>query len=155
MNSHPITQEGDNKLIEEYEVLVKTKLPEASKRIGEALSHGDLKENAEYHAALEHQDYIQKRIEYLREKISGSQIMTVNTTDSDTVIFGSRVKTLDLEDDIEEEFVLVGAAEADPANGKISTASPIGKSLLGKKRHDIVEVKTPGGILKLKILDYS
>jgi len=155
MNSHPITKEGYNKLVEEYELLVKIKLPDASKRIGEALSHGDLKENAEYHAAIEHQNYIHKRIKYLLDKITGSKIMTVNTSDSDTIIFGSRVKTLDLEDDMEEEFVLVGAAEADPANGKISTASPIGKSLLGKKTNDIVEVKTPGGILKLKILDYS
>jgi transcription elongation factor GreA len=152
MHSHPITQGGYNKLVAEYEFLVKTKLPESSKRIGEALSHGDLKENAEYHAALEYQNYIQKRIEYLRQKITGSQIITVSTSQSDVIVFGRRVKTLDLEDNLEEEFTLVGAAEAEPATGKISTASPIGKNLLGKKINDVVEIKTPGGILRLKIL---
>lgn len=155
MNSHPITQEGYNKLIEEYNLLVEIKLPDASRRIGEAMSHGDLKENAEYHAALEHQKFIHKRIKYLLDNITGSRIMAIDTSQSDVIIFGSCVKTLDLEDDMEEEFILVGAAEADPAQGKISTLSPIGKSLLGKKTDDIVEVETPGGVIKLKILDFS
>lgn len=155
MNTIPITQEGHNKLVEEYEHLVNTKLPATSKKIAEASSHGDLKENAEYHAALEHQNYIQKRIEYLRDKIARSQIVKADPSKSDVIIFGSCVTTLDVENEIEEVFTLVGAAEADPANGKISTASPVGKSLIGKRIDDIIDIDTPGGTLKLKILDFS
>ena len=155
MHSHPITQEGYNKLIEEYDFLVNKSLPESTRRIAEASSHGDLKENAEYHAALEHQNHIQKRIAYLREKINGSKIITADPSSSEAIIFGSRVRTLDLEDSVEEEFTLVGAAEAEPGIGRISTASPIGKALLGKKTDDIVTVETPGGVISLKILSFS
>jgi transcription elongation factor GreA len=155
MNTSPITQEGYNKLIEEYETLANIALPDSSKRIAEARAHGDLKENAEYHAALEHQRYIQNRIEYLRDKIAHSLIVKVDAANSEVIIFGSKVKTLDLDDESEEEFVLVGPAEANPSEGRISTASPIGKSLIGKKINDIVEVETPGGMITLKVLDLS
>lgn len=155
MNQFPITKEGYDKLVEEYEHLAKVKLPDASKRIAEAMAHGDLKENAEYHAALEYQRHIQNRIEYLRQRITGSQIITSDPSGSEHVIFGSCVTVLDLEDNSEEQFTLVGEAEANPREGRISTTSPIGKSLLGKKPDDIVEVTTPGGVVKLKILSFT
>lgn len=155
MDTIPITREGYNKLIEEHKNLKKVELPNVIKKVAEARSHGDLKENAEYHAAREHQSYLQGKIESLEDKIARSQIVTIDPSKSDVIIFGSKVKTLDLEFNEEEEFTLVGAAEADPSSGKISTVSPIGKSLLGKRVDDIVTIKTPGGTLKLKILDFS
>lgn len=155
MDTIPITQDGYNKLLDEFARLKKVELPAIIKKVAEARSHGDLKENAEYHAAREHQSYLQARIVFVEDKIARSQIITVDTSQSDSIIFGCCVKTLDLEDETEEEFTLVGAAEADPTNGNISTASPIGKGLLGKKINDVIEVDTPGGIIKLKILDFS
>jgi len=155
MDTIPITEEGYDKLNKEYEKLKKIDLPTIIKKVAEARSHGDLKENAEYHAAREHQSYLQGRIEFLQDKIVRSQILKTDPSQSDKIIFGSRVKTLDIEYNEEEEFILVGAAEADPSNGKISTVSPIGKGLIGKRKNDIVTIETPGGNLKLKILDFS
>ena len=154
MDTIPITKEGYEKIVKEYENLTKTELPNIIQKVAEARSHGDLKENAEYHAAREHQAYIQSRIDYLQDKIARSQIISTDTSNSDTIIFGSRVKTYDIDNDEEEEFILVGAAEADPAKSRISTVSPIGKNLLGKRKNDIVTIETPGGKLKLKIIDF-
>jgi transcription elongation factor GreA len=155
MDTIPITEEGHEKLLKEHEHLKKVELPAIIKKVAEARSHGDLKENAEYHAARERQGYIQGQIEFLEDRIARSQILKTDPSKSETIIFGSCVKTVDLEDGEEEEFTLVGAAEADPSSGKISTQSPIGSSLIGKRKNDIVEVETPGGLLKLKILDFS
>ena len=155
MDTIPITQEGYDKIVKEYDKLKTKDLPEIIKKVAEARSHGDLKENAEYHAAREYQSYIQGRIEFLQDKIARSQILKTDPSQSDKIIFGSRVKTFDMENEEEEEFTLVGAAEADPANGKISTVSPIGKNLIGKRRNEIVTIKTPGGNLRLKIIDFS
>ena len=93
--------------------------------------------------------------EFLEDQIARSQIVKTDPSKSGTIIFGSCVKVLDLEDGTEEEFTLVGAAEADPSRCNISIQSPIGSSLLGKSKDDIVEIETPGGLLKLKILDFS
>jgi transcription elongation factor GreA len=155
MDTIPITQEGYDKIVKEYDKLKKKDLPESIKKVAEARSHGDLKENAEYHAAREYQSYLQGRIAFLQDKIARSQILKTDPSQSDRIIFGSRVKTFDIENEEEEEFTLVGAAEADPGNGKISTVSPIGKNLLGKRKNDIVTIKTPGGNLQLKIIDFS
>ena len=155
MDTHPITREGYDNLLKEYERLKKVELPAIIIKIAEARSHGDLKENAEYHSAREHQSYIQSRLHFLEDSIAGSRIVKVDTSQTDRIIFGCRVSIEDLEDATREEFTLVGPAEGDPAKGKISTASPIGKSLLGKRVNDIVEVETPGGLLKLKILSFS
>ena len=155
MDTIPITEEGYKKIVQEYNNLVKSELPAIIKKVAEARSHGDLKENAEYHAAREHQSYIQSRIDYLQDKIARSQILKTDPSKSETIIFGSRVTTYDIDNDEEEVFILVGAAEADPSNGKISTVSPIGKNLLGKQKNDIVTIETPGGSLTLKIIDFS
>ena len=151
----PVTEEGYKKLTEEHERLKKRDLPDIIKKVAEARSHGDLKENAEYHAAREQQSWIQGRIEFLEDKIARSQIIKVLSSDFDTIIFGATVKVLDLADDFEEEFILVGAEEADAISGKISTTSPIGQALLGKKAGDTVTVNTPGGELSLKIVSFS
>ena len=153
MDSIPITEDGYKRLLEEYDALKKVELPATIKRVAEARAHGDLKENAEYHAAREHQSYLQGRIEFLGDRIARSVIMKNQPAVGDTVIFGCKVKVLDIEDDFEEVYVLVGQAEAEPSKGRISTASPIGKSLLGKKVGDTIEAETPGGIFKMKILE--
>jgi len=155
MDTLPITQEGLDNLLKEHDRLKKIELPAIIIKIAEARSHGDLKENAEYHAAREHQGYIQSRMHYLEDKIARSRVVKINTSQTDRIIFGCRVSTEDLCDGTREEFTLVGPAEGDPAKGRISTASPIGKSLLGKRVDDIVEIETPGGRLKLKILSFS
>jgi transcription elongation factor GreA len=151
----PVTREGYEQLIKELEHLQKKELPAVIRRIADARDLGDLKENAEYHASREHQGHIQKRMAYLTDRIARSQIITADASKSDVVIFGSRVKTLLLEENTEEEFILVGESEADPHKGKISTSSPIGKSLLGKRVDEIVAVETPGGKIRLKIVSLS
>lgn len=151
----PITQGGYDALVEEHEELKKVALPNIIKKVAEARSHGDLKENAEYHAAREHQSYLQGRIEFLGDKIARSQIIKSGDIDSDAIIFGSKVIVMDVDDEEEEEYTLVGPAEADAAKGMISTSSPIGKALIGKKSGDIVEVETPGGMLELKVVSFS
>jgi len=155
MDRIPITEEGYTNLLKEYERLKKIELPDIIKKVAEARSHGDLKENAEYHAAREHQSYIQSKLQFLEDKIARSDVLEVNTSGCDSIIFGCKVKTIDLSDKTEEEFILVGAAEADPSRGRISTVSPIGKSLIGKKVNDIVEVETPMGVIKLKVVSFS
>lgn len=155
MHTVPVTREGYEQLHKELEHLQKKELPAIIRRIADARDLGDLKENAEYHAAREHQGHIQKRIAYLMDRIARSQIITADASKSDVVIFGSRVKTLILGENEEEEFILVGGSEADPHKGKISTSSPIGKSLLGKRVDEIVEVETPGGKIRLKIVSLS
>jgi transcription elongation factor GreA len=152
VNPVPITREGHAQLIREFENLTKIELPLIIRRVAEARSHGDLKENAEYHAAREHQAHVQNRMDYLSDKIARSQIIAIDASKSEVIIFGSRVKTLMIDENEEEEFALVGEPEADPRIGKISTSSPIGKGLLGKRVDDIVEVETPGGRTRIKIL---
>jgi transcription elongation factor GreA len=154
MSSMPITKEGYDHLRKEYDRLKKIDLPEVIKAVSTARAHGDLKENAEYHAARERQSHLMGQIAFLEDKIARAQVLTTNTKDSETVIFGCTVKTLDLSDDTEEEWVLVGPGEADPSNYKISTISPVGKGLLGKRAGEIAEIETPRRLLKLKILSF-
>jgi transcription elongation factor GreA len=151
----PITREGYEKLIKELELLKKVERPAIIKKVAEARSHGDLSENAEYHAAREKQSHIESRIRYLEDKLARSEITVLDTAQSDTVVFGCTVKIMDLEDESLEEYTLVGAAEADPSRGLISTVSPLGKALIGKQKNDEFSVQTPGGELKMKIIDFS
>lgn len=155
MDTLPITKAGFDALVEEHEKLKKVELPNIIKKVAEARSHGDLKENAEYHVAREHQSYLQGRIEFLGDKIARSQIIKTGDIDSDAIVFGSKVIVMDLDDEEEEEYTLVGPAEADAAKGMISTSSPIGKALIGKKDGDVIEVETPGGLLELKVVSFS
>jgi transcription elongation factor GreA len=155
MQRIPITQAGLDELQKELDHLKKVERPNIIKAIAEARALGDLSENAEYHAAREKQSYIETRILFLQTQIAVSDIIVVNTEGSKTVVFGCKVTVLDMEDNTEEIYTLVGANEANPASGKISTLSPIGKALIGKAKNDIVEVATPGGALKLKVIDFS
>jgi transcription elongation factor GreA len=151
----PISQNGFDKMVQELDHLKKVERPAIIQAVAEARSHGDISENAEYHAAREKQSHIETRIGYLEDKVARAQIITIDTQNADSIIFGCRVKVKDLSDDCEEEYVLVGAGETDPSQGKISTVSPIGKALIGKRSGDVVSVETPSGILKLQILYFA
>jgi transcription elongation factor GreA len=155
MSSHPITQEGYDQLVEDYDRLKKVELPNVIRAIADARAHGDLKENAEYHAARERQSYVLTQISSIGDRIARSHIVKIDTSTTTVIIFGCKVRVRDLSDDSEEEYVLVGSSEADPGNNKISIASPIGKGLLGSKPGDVVEIETPRSMVKLKILSFT
>ncbi|ERP31430.1 transcription elongation factor GreA [Chitinivibrio alkaliphilus] len=150
-----MTQEGFDDLFNELDHLKKVELPDIISRVAEARAEGDLKENAEYHAAREKQGHIQDRIHYLETTLSGAQVLE-KKEDSDSVVFGSQVTIVEPEDmddpDMVEEYTLVGADESDPTAGKISVTSPIGKALLGHAVDDIVTAHTPNGPIEFKIL---
>ncbi len=151
----PMTKNGFNQLVEELDRLRKIELPAIIERVAEARSHGDLKENAEYHAARERQGQIQDKIHYLESRISDAQIIETEGN-SDEIRFGSKVICCEADDkDEKEEYVLVGADEANPSKGMVSVTSPLGQALLGKKNGDTVEVAAPAGKYKLKIVSFE
>jgi len=151
----PISREGYEKLKADLDRMQTTEMIEITKRIATARAHGDLSENAEYHAAREDQGMLQARIDALKDKLSRGYIVDRNNTVSDAVGFGSRVVVKDLDLNEEETFVLVGPGDEDYNNNKILTTSPIGQGLLGKKRGELVEIQVPKGKLRLEIRDIS
>jgi len=151
----PMTKNGYDKLLKDLDQLKKVELPAIIERVAEARSHGDLKENAEYHAAREKQGQIQDKIRYLENQISSAQIIEAEGS-SDEIRFGSKVVCCEIDDEDEkEEYVIVGADEANPSNGMISASSPLGQAVLGKKAGDIVEVIAPAGKYKIKIVSFE
>jgi len=155
MQKIPITPEGYKKLQEELERLLKVERPENIRAIAEARSHGDLSENAEYHAAKERQAFIEGRIRELQAKIAAAEVIDPSKISQDKVAFGAKVKVLDINTNEEKLFYLVGPDEIDVKNGKISINSPVGKALLGKCVGDIVNLKTPGRMIEYEILEIS
>jgi len=158
MAKAPMTKTGFEKIMAEHEVLNKVDLPAIIEKVAEARANGDLKENAEYHAAREKQGYIQDRIKYLEDQIANAQVIE-NSGNSEAIIFGSQVTTVDPDDEDDEDeyevYTLVGQDEADPTEGMISVNSPLGKALLGKKSGDIIEVPAPAGSYELKVIDFK
>jgi len=149
----PITKEGYQAVVEELTRLKKTDRPDIIKKIAEARSHGDLKENAEYHAARERQSFIEGRIGHLEGIVADSKVIDPSTLSGDRVLFGATVTILDLNSDEEITYKLVGEIESDPKNGKISVTSPIGRALIGKSEGDDLKVETPSGIKEYEILE--
>lgn len=150
-----LTKDGHRKLLEELEHLKTVKRRELSKAVGEARAHGDISENAEYDAAKEAQALNEKRIAELEEKLSRGRIIDDEYMPKGEVLIGATVKLKDLHSEEELEYTLVSEIEADYSQGKISVASPVGQGLLGHKENEIVEIKTPAGILRYKILKIS
>lgn len=142
---NPMTQSGYNILQEELKNLVEVERPSVVEAISEARSHGDLSENAEYHAAKERQAFIEKRINELEEKIRNAQVIDISTITGDDIKFGATVVLID--DDTEEEiqYKIVGSDEADVKKGLLSITSPLARALIGKKVGDDVEVAIPSG----------
>lgn len=148
-----LSQEGFNKLKNELKELKQVKRPEIAKKISEARDFGDLKENAEYHSAKEAQTMIESKILQLEQTLICAKILKKNDMASDKVTILSQVKLRDLNRDLEFEYILVSPQESDFDRNKISTTSPVGKALLGKKKGDVVEIQVPAGTLRYRILD--
>ena len=154
MDKKPITPEGQKKLRSELDQLKNIKRQEIIDAISEARAHGDLKENAEYHAAREEQGLNEARIRELEEVLSLSTIVDYKGQGvTDRVIFGSTVTIVDLESDKQNTYQIVGESEANIDANTISLTTPIARSLLKKEVGDIVEVSTPGGVKEVEILE--
>jgi transcription elongation factor GreA len=149
----PITPAGYQKLQEELQKLLKVDRPKNIKNISEARAHGDLSENAEYHAAKEQQSFIEGRIQELKTKLALADIIDPAKISQNKIAFGAKVKVLDLSSDEEKTFTLVGPDEADAKNGKISISSPVGKALLNKEIGDVATIKAPAKTMEYEILE--
>ncbi|MGX6442845.1 transcription elongation factor GreA [Neobacillus sp. K501] len=148
----PMTQAGKEKLEQELEYLKSVKRKEVVERIKIARSFGDLSENSEYDSAKEEQAFVEGRITTLENMIRNAKIIEEGEMTSDAVALGRSVTFVELPDGEEETYTIVGSAEADPFEGKISNDSPIAKSLIGKKVGDEVSVQTPGGEMSVRIV---
>ena len=145
MEKFPITNKGFEKLETELKLLKSTERPNVIKAIAEARAHGDLSENAEYHAAKEKQSFIEGRIADLENKISRAEVINTRVLSGDKIIFGATVTLGQVGRKKNIVYQIVGTEEADVENGKISVSSPLARALLGKKIDDMVEVLSPGG----------
>ena len=152
----PMTREGYDKLKAELDRMQNVEMAAVAKRIAAAREHGDLSENAEYHAAREDQGMLQARINALKDKLSRAYFMErTNNGCADVVVFGARVRIKDLDLGEEEMFELVGPGEEDYDNNRILTTSPIGQGLLGKKPGEVAEITVPKGVLRFEVLEIS
>jgi len=155
MTKVPLTARGAEKLRSELEHLKRVERPKIIEAIAEARAHGDLKENAEYHAARERQSFVEGRIKDIDGKLSNAQIIDVTTVAANgRVVFGATVDVLELDKDEDPEFTfqIVGDDEADSKQGMISISSPIARALIGKSEGDIASVQAPGGLREFEIL---
>lgn len=152
---YPMTLEGKQKLEEELEDLKINKRKEIVERIKIARSYGDLSENSEYESAKDEQAFVEGRISTLEKMIRLAEIIDDKNVEADIVSLGRTVTFVELPDEEEESYSIVGSAEANPLQGKISNDSPIAKALLGKRVGDEVSIATPGGDMKVKIVNVT
>ena len=152
MDKIPLTRIGHIKIKEQLQFLKSKERPRISNSIAEARAHGDLKENAEYHAAKEEQALLEKKISEIENALSMCQVIDVSEIPyTGKVIFGSTVKLFNLAEDKEIKYKIVGNLESDPSNGYISIDTPIAKAIIGKNEGEIVEVMTPALKIELEI----
>ena len=155
MNKTPLTREGEKSLQEELKNL-KHERPKITKAIAEAREHGDLKENAEYHAAREQQGIVEAKIKNIEYKLANSEIIDNKfNKDGDQIIFGSIVELLNVEDKSKIKYQLVGEDEADLTKNKISFNSPIAQGLINKKIGDVITISVPKGELSFKVININ
>jgi len=153
MSKVPLTVTGANKLREELEELKTVTRPRIIAAIAEARAHGDLKENAEYHAAREQQSFAEGRIAEIEAKLSNAQIIDVTKLDANgKVVFGATVEIEDLDSEKRVVYQIVGEDEANIKEGRISIGSPIARALIGKEAEDVVTVKAPAGNVDYEII---
>ncbi len=152
MDKVPMTAAGHTAIADEIKHLKSVERPRIIKAIAEAREHGDLSENAEYHAAKEQQGWTEARVAELEDMLSRAEVIDVSKLSGDTVKFGAKVKLVDEDTDEESKYKIVGEFEADVKSGKISITSPIARALIGKTVGDSVEVNTPGGGKSYEIL---
>ncbi len=153
MERIPITREGLEKLRTELNRLESVEKPQNIRAIEEARGHGDLSENAEYHAAKERQSFLEGKINDLKAIIGKSEVLEVESGPADRIVFGRTVRLYNLQTDEEITYQLLGPYESDPENGKISVTSPLGQALVGKEEGDEISVRTPGGVQEFEILE--
>jgi transcription elongation factor GreA len=145
MEKIPMTAGGYSRLEEELKRLKAEDRPAVIRAIAEARAHGDLSENAEYHAAKERQGFIESRLIELEDKLRRAQVIDPTTLKGDKVMFGATVKVVDADTDQETCYQIVGPDEADIKNGRLSISAPLARALIGKGEGDTIEVSTPGG----------
>ena len=147
----PMTKNGLNKLKSELEHLKNNERPEVIKAIAEAREHGDLSENAEYHAAREKQSFIEGRISELENKISRADVIDTSSLDNSKVTFGATVKVTDLDTNKSHTYKIVGADESDIEKNLISISAPLGNAMINKSVNDVIEVVTPSGVKEYQV----
>ena len=156
MNRVPLTARGEKMLRDELQELKHVKRPRVIQAISEAREHGDLKENAEYHAAREEQGFIEGRVKDIEAKLSNAQVIDVTAIDAGgKVVFGATVTLLDVDSDERITYQIVGDDESDLKAGRISVGSPVARALIGKVEGDEVGVQTPGGVHEYEILEVA
>jgi transcription elongation factor GreA len=146
MDKMPVTLRGAQKLQDELRQLKTVDRPAVIEAIASAREHGDLSENAEYHAARERQSFIEGRIAELEDKLSRAEVIDISRLSGDVVMFGASVELADEDTDEKTVYQIVGADESDVIQGLLSVTSPLARALIGKKKGDAVEVRTPGGL---------
>ena len=152
MDRVPMTEEGKRNLQEELNQLKNVERPKISADIEEARGHGDLKENAEYHAAKEKQGLVEARIRFLEDQVARAEVIDVSSLSTDKVVFGLTVTLYDADQDKEMKYRIVGDVESNLEKGDISINSPIARALIGKQEGDIALVRAPGGERELEIV---
>ena len=150
-----LTKEGYDEIVAEHENLVAVRRAEVAQKLKEAIAQGDLSENADYDAAKNEQAELEERIYKLENMIRKAKIIDDSELAGDQVTVGLTVKVLDIDEDEEEEFTIVGSTEADPFEGKISNESLVGAALLGKRAGDEIHVEVPDGIVSYKVLEIT
>lgn len=152
----PLTTQGAQRLRAELEELKSVKRPTVIAAIAEARAHGDLKENAEYHAARDQQSFIEGRIKQLESELSHAQVIDVSTLNAGSkIVFGANVTLADVETDEEKRYQIVGDLEADIKQGLIAISSPVARALIGKHEGDSVVIEAPGGTREYEIVGVS
>ncbi|MFA5960655.1 MAG: transcription elongation factor GreA [Tatlockia sp.] len=156
MQKHPMTVQGEEALKQELHRLKTVERPLIIQAIATARAHGDLKENAEYHAAREQQSFAEGRILELEAKLSNCQVIDISKLPNNgKVVFGVTVRLIRIQDEAEISYQIVGEDEANIKINKISYRSPIGRALIGKEVDDVVAVQTPGGLVEYEITEVS
>ncbi len=154
MSKFPLTAGGAEQLKKDLAQMKDVERPQIVQAIAEARAHGDLKENAEYHAAREQQGFLEAKIAKIESVLSNAQVIDIKKLeDTGKVIFGTTVTIVDIEDDSESTYTIVGDIEADISHNKISVNSPIAKALIGKEAGDEVKIQVPAGIKEMEILE--
>ena len=151
----PMSKTGYDRLRNELEGLERKDRMEVISAIAEARGHGDLKENAEYHAAKDRQGFIESRIMELKDKLSRAEVIDCSRVIGDKVVFGVAVTVIDIDTNEMMNYQLLGPEEADIKQGTISVLSPWGKAMLGRKPGDEVKIKTPGGVRQMEIVEIN
>lgn len=154
MTKPPITAAGAERLRQQLNHMKTVERPKIIEAIAEARAHGDLSENAEYHAAKEQQSFLEGRIKEIENYLADAQVIDINSVNADgKVVFGATVDLLHLENDTEVTYQIVGEMEADIDNGRISISSPIARALIGKNEGDVTSVQAPSGEVEYEILE--